>query len=105
MLCMLLAVAFSAEEPVVAEVKEYGGAPALWIDGRPDTGLMHWNRYMTPDDVAVFRDAGVHLFSFMGAPDMPDPDGGPVDYSDGMIAKVPLLTPPSLEPPLTERPQ
>ena len=97
MLSILLAVAFSAEVPVVAEVKEYGGAPALWIDGRPDTGLMHWNRYMTPDDVAVFRDAGVHLFSFMGAPDMPDPDGGPVDYSDGMIAKVPLLTPQSID--------
>lgn len=83
----------NVEAPVVAEVCEHGGAPALWIDGRPDTGLMHWNRRMTPEDVAIFRDAGVHLFSFMGAPEMPNPDGGPVDYSDGMAAKVPVLTP------------
>ena len=76
--------------PLEAEVRPFGGAPALWIDGRPDTGLMHWNRHLSADDVSVFRRAGVHLYSVMGVPEMPSPDGGAVDYGDGFAA-VPVM--------------
>ncbi|MCQ2392420.1 MAG: hypothetical protein MJ240_13460 [Kiritimatiellae bacterium] len=86
-----------AARPLAAEVKMFGGAPALFLDGRPDTGLMHWNRWMTPADVTAFREAGVHLYSFMGAPEMPNPDGGPVNYADGLVAKVPILSPESID--------
>ena len=86
---LFLATALAALSPlvrasVVAEVRDYGGAPALWIDGRPNPGLMHWNR--TPDarDVEVFRDAGVHLYSFMGAPPMRQDPKTPVSYQNGM---------------------
>lgn len=80
-------------KPTVAEVREYGGMPALWINGKPSNGLMHWNRHMKPQDVAVFRKAGVHLYSFMGTPEMPNPHGGDVDYGEGALAAVPILTP------------
>jgi len=79
-------------KPVVAEVREHAGAPTLWLDGKPVAGLMHWNRWPTEGDVRIFADAGVHLYSFMVAPGMPDPSGAPVDYGDG-FAKLPILTP------------
>ena len=87
------AVTAASEErrPLVATVKPFGGAPALWIDGRPDTGLMHWNRALCADDISTFRRAGIHLYSIMGVPEMPSPDGGEVDYGDGMAA-VPVLS-------------
>jgi len=72
--------------PLVCEVKPYGGRPTLWIDGKPDLGLMHFNRWLKTDDVAVFKAADVHLYSIMGAPEMPSPDGGKVDYGDGLAA-------------------
>ena len=50
-------VSFAARPPAVSEVKPFGGVPALWIDGRPDTGLMHWNRWPKPEDIAVYEDA------------------------------------------------
>lgn len=91
----LIAGAFAvqgAARPLAAEVKMFGGAPALFLDGRPDTGLMHWNRWMTPADVTAFREAGVHLYSFMGTPEMPNPKGGDVDYGEKSTAAVPVLT-------------
>ncbi len=75
-------LSLSAAEPVVSEVKDFGGAPAIWINGKPSTGAMHWNRGMTEADVAAFRDAGVHLYSFMGAPPIPDPSGAPTTYEN-----------------------
>lgn len=78
--------------PTVAEVREYGGMPAIWINGKPSNGLMHWNRYMKPEDVAVFRSAGVHLYSFMGTPEMPAPDGGDPGYGEAYTAPVPVLS-------------
>lgn len=77
----------------VAEVREYGSMPAVWINGKPSNGLMHWNRYMKPEDVAVFRKAGVHLYSFMGTPEMPNPQGGDVNYGEAFTAAVPVLSP------------
>ena len=76
------AISLCAATPVVSEVKDFGGAPAIWIDGKPSTGAMHWNRGMTEADVAAFRDAGVHLYSFMGAPPMPDPSGAKTTYEN-----------------------
>ena len=61
--------AWSAEGVGVltAEVREHRGAPALFVNGQPHTGLMFW----VPDVlrpagvacVAQFRDAGIHLIS------------------------------------------
>ena len=48
------------------EVKNYGGHPAIHIDGVPVTGLMTWNRHPSEADAALFRDAGVDFYSFMG---------------------------------------
>ncbi len=84
-------VSLAARPPAVSEVKPFGGVPALWIDGRPDTGLMHWNRWPKPEDIAVFRRAGVHLYSVMGLPEMPSPAGASAGYDDG-YASVPVLT-------------
>ena len=42
------------------------GMPTIHIDGQPVTGLMNWNRYPNEEDTALFRDAGVNFYSFMG---------------------------------------
>jgi len=77
---------------VVSEVKGFGGVPALWVDGQPTTGLMHWHKNIQTNDVAVFRDAGVHLYSFEGMCEMPNPNGEPVDYREGRSYALPVLT-------------
>lgn len=87
---MTLSAAASASA-VTAEVKEFGGAPVLWIDGRPTTGLMHWNHEMTAEDIGIFRDAGVHLFSVTGIPMMRGDDGAAPSYADGYDV-IPELT-------------
>ena len=45
----------------------------------PVSGLMSWNRYPSKEDTAIFRDAGLTFYSFMGnlclTPEgVPDPD-------------------------------
>ena len=87
----LIAGGLSASGAVTAEVKEFGGAPVLWIDGKPTTGLMHWNHAMTAEDVALFREAGVHLFSVTGIPMMRGADGAAPSYADG-FDPIPELT-------------
>lgn len=87
----LIAGGLSASGAVTAEVKEFGGAPVLWIDGKPTTGLMHWNHAMTAEDVALFREAGVHLFSVTGIPMMRGADGAAPSYADGFDT-IPELT-------------
>ena len=79
--------------PVTAEVRQFHGAPTLFVDGKPSTGLMHWNRIMAPEDVAVFRDAGVHLYSFMGTPMMRRAPGEKADYGEGGFFPLSELTP------------
>lgn len=52
---------------LTADVRQLNGAPALFINGQPDTGLMFWTPdVLSPENrrcVSEFRDAGVHLFS------------------------------------------
>lgn len=79
------------KKPLFSEVRAFHGMPTLFINGEPDTGLMHWNRRPEPEDIAVFRDSGIHLVSFMGtlairkAPDIP------ASYRDGLLP-LPELT-------------
>jgi len=77
--------------PLTGEVRECGGMPTLFLNGKPDPGLMHWNRRPTPEDVAVFRDSGIHLFSFMGTLPIREAPDIPASYADG-LAPVPELT-------------
>lgn len=78
-------------KPLVSEVRVIGGVPTLLIDHVPHTGLMHWNRHPAPEDIRIFRDAGIHLYSFMGTlPIREDPDV-PVSYDDG-LKPVPELS-------------
>lgn len=71
--------------PAVVEVRQFHGVPALFVNGRPTTGLMHWNRVMKPEDVAVFRDSGIHFYSFMGTPMMRRSPEEKADYGDGFF--------------------
>ena len=92
---LLLAAACAlcaADAQTTAEVRSYQGTPTLFVDGRPSTGLMHWNRVMKPEDVAVFREAGIHLYSFMGAPMMRRAPEEKADYGDG-FSPLSELTP------------
>ncbi len=86
---LALAMAAIAETrsfvPATAEVRTFHGMPTLFVNGRPSTGLMHWNRVMKPEDIAVFRDAGIHLYSFMGTPMMRRVPEEEVDYGDGFF--------------------
>ena len=51
--------------PLATEVRMLHGAPALFINGRPDTGLMFW--HTKPDvgreEIGKFAEQGVHLVS------------------------------------------
>lgn len=78
-------------EPITSGVRLYGGVPVLFLDGKPETGLMHWNRFPLADDVRIFRAAGIHLFSFMGVPPMRDQPDIPATYGDGLF-QVPEMT-------------
>ena len=52
---------------LTADVRQHRGAPALFVNGRPHTGLMFWaHNALSPrcrPGLADFRDAGVHLLS------------------------------------------
>lgn len=51
-----------------AEVKTWNGAPTLFIDGKPDTGLMLWRHAKGgAAEFADFREADIHLIQ----PDLP----------------------------------
>ena len=44
----------------------WNGVPTIFLNGHPVTGLMNWNRYPNERDTALFRDAGISFYSFMG---------------------------------------
>lgn len=48
------------------KIAAFNGTPTVYLDGKPVTGLMSWNRYPNEADTALFRDAGVNFYSFMG---------------------------------------
>lgn len=79
------------KEILESEVRRHGGVPTLFINGKPETGLMHWNRFPTPADVEIFRNGGVHLYSFMGCPPIREQPDIPAVYDDGRFA-VPELS-------------
>ena len=67
------------------EIKMLDGVPMIHKDGIPETGLMSWNRYPSKEDTAIFRDAGLTFYSFMGNLCL-TPDGVPesdLDLDDG----------------------
>ena len=47
-------------------IRLFGGVPTIHVNGTPVTGLMHWNRNMQTEDVRLFAEAGVRIFSFIG---------------------------------------
>jgi len=73
-----------------SSVKIHNGVPALFIDGKPVCGAMHWNRFPLAEDVRRFRSAGIDLFSFIGKLSMRK-DGASASYDDG-CADFPEMT-------------
>ncbi len=75
------------------------GTPAVFENGTAVTGLMHWTRTPTPEDAKLFRDAGIHFFSFMGnlsvAPDGKVPEEE-LEIRDGGLQRM-LLTPENID--------
>ena len=53
-------------------IRLFGGVPTIHVNGTPVTGLMHWNRNMQTEDVRLFAEAGVRIFSFIGNLDLED---------------------------------
>lgn len=77
-----------------AEVKLYCGNPTIFLDEVPCSGLMHWTKSPTEADAALFRDADVHFYSFMGNLSVPPPAGTPAqecEIHDGGLPRL-LLT-------------
>ena len=69
-----------------AEIGSFGGAPAVFLDGKPVTALMHWTRNPQSADTVLFRNEGVHFYSFMGNLAIPAPEGTPeeeLEIKDG----------------------
>lgn len=48
------------------QIGSCNGTPTIFLDGKPVTGLMNWSRYPNEKDTALFRDAGICFYSFMG---------------------------------------
>jgi len=58
-----------SSEPISAEIRMHGGVPTIFIDGRPNTGIvsqMHGPVYAVdpqrPDIIRAKADAGMHIF-------------------------------------------
>lgn len=72
--------------------------PTIFLDGKPVTGLMNWNRHPSREDTALFRDAGLIFYSFMGNlfvehADVPDED---LSTCDGAIDRM-RMTPENID--------
>lgn len=50
--------------PVRADIASWNGAPALHIAGKPAFPLWFWEREVSPENAAAFREAGVDVFTF-----------------------------------------
>lgn len=75
------------------EIKMLDGVPMIHKDGVPETGLMSWNRYPSKEDTAIFRDAGLTFYSFMGNLCL-TPDGVPesdLDLDDGAPPRMHMV--------------
>ena len=76
--------------------------PTIFLDGKPVTGLMNWNRHPSWEDTALFRDAGLIFYSFMGNlfvehADVPDED---LSTCDGAIDRM-RMTPENIDRTMT----
>ena len=72
-----------------AEIGSFGGAPAVFLDGKPATALMHWTRNPQSADTVLFRNEGVHFYSFMGNLAIPAPEGTPEDVIHANQFEIP----------------
>lgn len=82
-----------------AEIRSFGGAPAVFLDGKPTTALMHWTRNPQSADTILFRNEGIHFYSFMGNLAVPAPEGTPeeeLEFHDGGLPRM-LLTPENID--------
>ena len=87
-----------------AEIGSFGGAPAVFLDGKPVTALMHWTRNPQSADTVLFRNEGVHFYSFMGNLAIPAPEGTPeeeLEIKDGGLPRM-LLTPENIDKLMTQ---
>ena len=87
-----------------AEIRSFGGAPAVFLDGKPTTALMHWTRNPQSADTVLFRNEGVHFYSFMGNLAIPAPEGTPeeeLEIKDGGLPRM-LLTPENIDKLMTQ---
>ena len=55
-------------QPAVAEIKEHGGVPTLFINGRPHSGMSYMTYHPAAKHFAQFGRLGVHLYSFSATP-------------------------------------
>lgn len=51
---------------LTSEVKSHNGMPTLFLNGKPENGIMQWNRWPESVDVENFHRSGVDILSFMG---------------------------------------
>lgn len=74
------------------EIKTINNIPTLHVNGKPVSGLMSWNRYPSREDTAIFRNAGLEFFSFMGTIAL-EKEGETEEMlavSDGALPRMPL---------------
>ncbi len=80
-------------------IQEYNGVPTIFQDGSPVSGLMYWTRKPSAEDTVIFRDAGIHLFSFMGNLYVKAPENTPeeeLEIRDGGLPRM-LMSPENID--------
>ncbi|MBR0459496.1 MAG: hypothetical protein IJJ26_09690 [Victivallales bacterium] len=73
------------------DIRVVNTVPNIHIDGGAVTGLMNWNRKPTLEDTAIFRDAGLTFYSFMGNLCLDAPDGVPDEEREFEDAALPRM--------------
>jgi len=82
-----------------AEIQDFNGTPTIFLDGVPVTGLMHRTRSPSVEDTELFRDAGIHFYSFMGNLSITPPEpvaSEELEIHDGGLERL-LLTPENID--------
>jgi glycosyl hydrolase family 42 (putative beta-galactosidase) len=68
LLTAAIALLLTAPRPPVADVREHHGAPTLFINGAPHTGLSYMTYVPVGKHFKAMGEAGVHLYSFSATP-------------------------------------
>jgi beta-galactosidase len=80
-------------EPLSSHVAFWNGSPALFINGKPDTGLMLYHNTVAVghDEIADFAEAGIHLLTTgLGSTSCLLPEGS-IDPSDADLTMETIL--------------